>query len=214
MTTQYMLPHHIRTTCTTDCTSWMSVHIHHKHMCSVQFNAVWYYMYSVCALCTHINVILLCGQEGWCVMVTTYIGWLLGRNLYIVQCMQYAELQYTDSTGLHYILTRCEDMFTTNNCQITLSVELSNGHGVESSEMTTQYMLSHHIRTTCTTHCTSWTSAHIHHKHVCSVQFNTVWYYIYVLYVCTVYTHQCDSAVWVGRVVCNCYYVHWLASRV
>ena len=67
-------------------------------------------------------------------MVTTG---LLGRNVFIVQCMQYAELLYTDNTGLHYILTRCEDMFTTNYCQITPSVEASNEHGVESSEMTT-----------------------------------------------------------------------------
>ena len=34
-------------------------------------------------------------------MVTTYIGWLLGCNVFIVQCMQYTELLCTDSTGLH-----------------------------------------------------------------------------------------------------------------
>ena len=59
------------------------------------------YVQYVCTVYTH-----QCDSAVWVGSVvcnfTTYIGWLLGCNVFIVECMQYAELLYTDSTGLHF----------------------------------------------------------------------------------------------------------------
>ena len=127
---------------------------------------------------------------------TTYIGWLLGCNVFIVQCMQYAELLYTDNTGLHYILTSCEDMFTTNympNISVCWSVqwarvgEFRNDTVVHATSPYMYYIPAPH-------------TAHHGHLHIYTSMV------LYVQCVCTVYTHQCDSAVLVGRVVCNGYY--------